>query len=155
MPTCSKCESPVQVFKTKSAKLCKEHLNAYNRDWYRSNRLSTLPKKAVSNRKRRSKIQDFVAEAKSVPCADCGVRYPPYVMDFDHLGDKVFAIAAKKSSVSKEVLLAEIAKCDVVCANCHRERTHRRLSVLADQSVDDGGGNSQKNELDQPSFPGV
>lgn len=75
-------------------------------------------------------LRKIVNEAKDKPCTDCGHKYPPYVMDFDHTSDdKEFTIGAVPC-VSPEVLRAEIAKCDVVCANCHRERTHRR-SVAA------------------------
>lgn len=63
-------------------------------------------------------------KAKNVPCADCGKSYPYYVMDFDHVrGTKVLRISAMQDR-KLEVLEEEIAKCDVVCANCHRERTY-------------------------------
>jgi len=68
--------------------------------------------------------------AKDCPCKDCGERYPPYVLDFDHReGEtKLFNIADLGAHcwMSVEDLETEIAKCDVVCANCHRERTHQR-----------------------------
>lgn len=67
-----------------------------------------------------------IAAAKQVPCADCGESYPPFVMDFDHRGDKEFDIGMAPTRVSMSRLLAEIAKCDVVCANCHRFRTFAR-----------------------------
>jgi hypothetical protein len=49
-------------------------------------------------------------------------------MDFDHIGDDKTAAINKMvwRPVSEARLRAEIAKCEVVCANCHRERTHRR-----------------------------
>jgi predicted HNH restriction endonuclease len=49
-------------------------------------------------------------------------------MDFDHRpGEtKAFEISQMLGKVSMETLEAEIAKCDIVCANCHRIRTHRR-----------------------------
>jgi hypothetical protein len=59
------------------------------------------------------------------PCMDCGKKYPYYVMDFDHRDP-----SAKLTEVSRLVnfgwvkLKAEIEKCDIVCSNCHRERTH-------------------------------
>jgi len=61
-------------------------------------------------------------------CADCGYNAHPAALDFDHLpGSK------KKTSVSQicswkdtAVVLAELAKCEVVCANCHRVRTVER-----------------------------
>lgn len=66
--------------------------------------------------------------AKDAPCADCKIQYPPYVMDFDHVrGTKLFNISvafANRYPIDKT--LAEIAKCDVVCSNCHRIRTHQR-----------------------------
>lgn len=66
----------------------------------------------------------FIDSVKSKPCTDCEKTYPPYVMDFDHVrGEKSFNISRGKC-ISKNKLLEEIAKCDVVCANCHRERTH-------------------------------
>lgn len=67
-----------------------------------------------------------IEAAKDAPCADCGVKYPPFVMDFDHVrGTKGFNIAPNRSR-SLELIKAEIAKCEVVCSNCHRARTHAR-----------------------------
>lgn len=83
---------------------------------------------ARSNLKHTRELRKLVEEYKTnKPCVDCGVIYPPYVMDFDHLDpttkvDKISRLAAQ--TTSKEKLLAEIAKCDLVCANCHRERTY-------------------------------
>lgn len=70
-----------------------------------------------------AKYRAIVIQAKSKSCVDCGRSYPPYVMDFDHREDKKFNIASWRSHSLQEIL-QEIAKCDVVCANCHRERTH-------------------------------
>lgn len=79
---------------------------------------------------RQQKVSADVDQLKAVPCADCGKSYPSYVMDFDHCrGKKDFNIStyvrSRCGSIKK--LLEEIKKCDVVCSNCHRERTHRRM----------------------------
>lgn len=66
---------------------------------------------------------------KEGPCTDCGGSFPPYVMDFDHLPGtkKTLAVSYLANHGSgKAKLLAEIAKCELVCANCHRIRTHTR-----------------------------
>jgi hypothetical protein len=51
-------------------------------------------------------------------------------MDFDHIsGEKIGIISAMVNEphhYSWDALLAEIAKCEIVCANCHRVRTHNR-----------------------------
>jgi hypothetical protein len=61
-------------------------------------------------------------------CADCNISYPPYVLDFDHLRDKEFGISRaiyKGTALSK--IKQEIKKCEIVCSNCHRVRTYKRL----------------------------
>jgi len=64
---------------------------------------------------------------RDVPCADCGRRFPPCVMQFDHRD-----ATAKKYEVTQilthahATILAEVAKCDIVCTNCHRDRTYKR-----------------------------
>jgi hypothetical protein len=45
------------------------------------------------------------------------------VLEFDHMGDKLFTVAKGLYDHSWEAVLSEIAKCEVVCANCHRRRT--------------------------------
>lgn len=69
----------------------------------------------------------WLSSLKTGPCLDCGVSYPPYVMHFDHRDpkSKQFQIAQSLTRAFRMVL-KEIAKCDLVCANCHAERTHRR-----------------------------
>lgn len=62
------------------------------------------------------------------PCSDCKIFYPCYVMDYDHRNpaDKLIGVAGLVSRGNKwERIEAEIAKCDLVCANCHRIRTHK------------------------------
>lgn len=74
-------------------------------------------------RQRKQKIDDL----KDQPCHDCGNRYPPECMDFDHVrGDKLFGVSTRRNDSWKRIL-AEMAKCDLVCANCHRIRTRDRL----------------------------
>ena len=75
----------------------------------------------------RSRNREFVNNLKRVPCTDCKVSYPPYVMDFDHLGDKKLSInRLVQKGYSIESILEELKKCEVVCSNCHRTRTKNR-----------------------------
>ena len=52
--------------------------------------------------------------------------FPVYVMDFDHRDpdDKEALISHLVNALSLRRLVAEMAKCDVVCSNCHRIRTY-------------------------------
>ena len=61
----------------------------------------------------------------SHPCVDCGER-DPVVLEFDHVDVKLFNVSKGLRDHSWQAVLDEIAKCDVVCANCHRRRTARR-----------------------------
>jgi len=66
---------------------------------------------------------------ESHPCVDCGER-DPVVLEFDHLRDKRFDIANRLVSVKWQTILDEMAKCEVVCSNCHRRRTAVRRGAL-------------------------
>ncbi len=106
---------------------CRACKAAYQKQWYERNKQRHRANVAATKLAQRNKNKELVREAKRRPCADCGASYPPYVMDFDHVrGVKVGNIALLKTYASTAVLLAEIAKCDVVCSNCHRIRTHKR-----------------------------
>ena len=83
-----------------------------------------------ANKRTRQRNAEFVRQMKNKPCADCGIRYPYYVMDFDHVrGEKEFGFGrVTQTNIALERIIKEIAKCDVVCANCHRERTQRKIA---------------------------
>lgn len=66
---------------------------------------------------------------QSSACADCNVSYPYYVMDFDHLNEKKWEINKLINTGNAKRLKEEIKKCEIVCANCHRTRTHQRISA--------------------------
>jgi hypothetical protein len=96
----------------------KEYLREY------AQRKSSKENQRLRNAKWRG--EDEIRALKTVPCADCGKAYPHYVMDFDHRpGEtKLFDISRHQWGAKRR--LEEAKKCDVVCANCHRERTHSR-----------------------------
>jgi hypothetical protein len=79
--------------------------------------------KNSTNIKKRTLIRD----AKDVPCIDCGNVFPYYVMDLDHLPqfEKKFQLGEYMYHTIAEIT-EELKKCQAVCANCHRYRTHNR-----------------------------
>jgi hypothetical protein len=103
----------------------KEKQLAAGRRWYRKNPQVYIDR---NDRRRRDRIR-WVRELKNAPCMDCDGRFPWYVMDFDHRDgeEKAFNIGdAVRGMVGLERFRAEIAKCDLVCSNCHRIRTAKR-----------------------------
>jgi hypothetical protein len=74
-----------------------------------------------------SESREYIKQHKTgKPCFDCGKVYPWYVMDYDHLEGKRFNIGSARKTVPLDIVKKEIKKCQVVCANCHRERTYQR-----------------------------
>ena len=132
MKICYKCqvEKPLTEFRKKGRhsekrqSYCFDCHTAYQKEYYQRNKDRALE----GARSRRRKIRALVKELKGVPCVDCGESYPSYVMDFDHISDDKACNVSEMvtRTVGEETLRAEVAKCEVVCANCHRERTHRR-----------------------------
>ena len=120
---------------------CRPCRAAYKQEHYRANKRRYIDNAA---RRRRTETEartefllDFFADN---PCTDCGEK-DPLVLEFDHMGDKKFNIAKGIRDRNWTSVLAEIAKCEVVCANCHRRRTARRggfirLVMAADLNVD-------------------
>lgn len=111
---------------------CKTCLRSRGRAYYKANQSR---QRSLSNQRRilyRITRRELMVKLKDRPCVDCGKRYPSYVMDFDHkCDDKLGNISslANRNYVTVKKLLSEIAKCDVVCSNCHRIRTYmRRIS---------------------------
>lgn len=122
----------------------------YSREYQRKRRLENPEKVAEARRKwtalnpyvgeraekRRQYHRDayaarreFINRFKMKPCLDCGKQYNPWVMDFDHRPgekkvEKLSALYFLRNN--QETIKEEIGKCDLVCSNCHRERTHRR-----------------------------
>jgi hypothetical protein len=87
--------------------------------------------------KYRQRILDHVRQLKETTgCVDCGpdIRHPYYRLQFDHLPghDKVERINRLIWRASHATILEEIDKCDIVCANCHADRTYKRQMGLMD-----------------------
>jgi hypothetical protein len=105
-----------------------EDSRAAIRRHYYANRQYYIEKAA----KRKKDIRELINLIKEViPCLDCGKNYPYYVMDFDHVGKKTATINDLIENCSIEKLEEEIANCELVCANCHRTRTYKRITGLS------------------------
>jgi hypothetical protein len=109
---------------------CRTCQSKYGKAHYAANRRHYIEQEAKRKRARAEKRMRFLLEYFNArPCADCG-EDDPLVLEFDHLADKRFDIGAGLPDRNWEALLEEMEKCDVVCANCHRRRTARRLGSV-------------------------
>ena len=108
---------------------CRACKAVMQKNWYQRNKARHLENVKAHKRLQIARNRALINEIKSAPCTDCGKRYPPPVMDLDHVrGQKVDDISRLVvRPVSARILLEEVAKCDLVCVNCHRDRTFRRL----------------------------
>ena len=109
--------------------ICKKCSSEQDSLRYRNETEAQKSRRREANKATKDKIVAEVNRLKGEPCTDCMVRYPPYVMQFDHLPGAIknFNIAqARNKAASLKALYAEVDKCELVCANCHAERTHKR-----------------------------
>lgn len=133
--------------------------NVYLREWKKRNpekykaswkRYNEAHKDVINARNRQRAIERkdiyrkwydekraIIKDLKSVPCSDCSRDYPWYVMDFDHVSGKKSGNVSRMLGRPLNVILDEISKCEVVCSNCHRERTFKRGDYGVNNS-DDG-----------------
>ena len=110
---------------------------AYMAAWRTANLEKIAAYRAANREKMRAVDRDHasagrkqVAVLKAGPCMDCGVSYPSCVMDFDHRPGttKTRGGVSQMSKAPWERVLDEVAKCDLVCSNCHRIRTRDRAN---------------------------
>lgn len=104
---------------------CRPCVRAYAKTWYEKNR----EKRIGVAKETRYKIAKLVEKIKtSNPCLDCGRKFHHCAMDFDHReGEEKNAdisVLVRRRGILK--VLAEIKKCDLVCAVCHRIRGYKR-----------------------------
>lgn len=105
---------------------CKICQREKGRAHYRANHDAYISRNLARSRDVSKEIRTL---KESKPCVDCGCYFPYYVMDFDHRpGEKKsFMVSRAVQQRTIATAMREIAKCDLVCSNCHRVRTHKRL----------------------------
>jgi hypothetical protein len=99
----------------------------YCKGHYQRNKAAYLAR----NARQRLEIRKYIHDEKNKPCADCKDSHPYYVMDFDHRDGtgKLYEPNRLTLVGSLWIVIEELAKCDVVCSNCHRIRTQSRLDA--------------------------
>jgi hypothetical protein len=99
-----------------------------SRRHYAKHREKVIAKAKVYSRAAKSRVRTHInTHLQNNPCIDCG-EADIVVLEFDHIGDdKKFNISdATRRGYSLDKVVAEIAKCEVRCANCHRKKTYER-----------------------------
>lgn len=78
------------------------------------------------NQRRQREFRDWYTSLKAGRlCADCGQVFHPAAMHWDHLPGsvKVNNLGELVRHGSRRLILEEIKKCELVCANCHAVRS--------------------------------
>ncbi len=134
----------------------KERYKEYNKKYYEANkegRKESGNKYREDNREKLRKRSELYREInkdkikeqsiglwikrkyEGIPCMDCEGVFPFYVMDFDHRPEEVKEFKISDNAIHRATSeriakwMKEIDKCDLVCSNCHRERTFDRSIV--------------------------
>ena len=98
-----------------------------SRKYYEANKAAVKARARVNTQITRKKVKAWLLDyLREHPCVDCG-ETNPIVLEFDHVrGTKHFNIAeAASRTLSLNRVMNEVAKCEVRCANCHRQKTYR------------------------------
>jgi hypothetical protein len=124
----------------------------YHNEWYHRNKHRLAEARRIRNRNEYRSRSAYILHRKLAigRCGDCGLQCTEQnhpVFEFDHRDPetKAFDIANGKKRPFRD-LKAEIDKCDMVCANCHRLRT------IASQAWKNRRDDSDPDDPSQPSL---
>jgi len=133
--TCIKCNCTKDIKEFRARKgikdnVCKTCVSTNNKAHYKANKADYFKRNKLYKAEIKQMVRDYKEESG---CTDCKNRFPYYVLEFDHLpgyekkaniADMINGSLARQA---KTQIIEEMAKCEVVCANCHRLRTHSRM----------------------------
>lgn len=135
MKTCSRCkkEKDYSEFHKRTyvsgtvayQAYCKPCQKEYDKNYYEEDK----ERRKSVNKKWQQEFIKWYNELKNKPCADCNNMFGTECMQWDHLPgyDKIDGVARiARLTWSRDKVLEEIAKCELVCANCHATRTKNR-----------------------------
>ena len=130
MKRCGKCgqEKPLEAFHRWNrgdgrAPWCKACRKEYDKAYFHANKHRRRPRAEIH-----AEFRAWFEALKSGPCSDCGGTFAPEAMHWDHRPGtvKLRDVANIAANHARRLVLEEIAKCDLVCANCHAVRTVAR-----------------------------
>lgn len=135
MKKCGKCgetKARSEFHKNRTKKdglrnMCKDCSTGYQRQYYKRK-----PKKYNQhNRRNYLRNKEFVDRYRRLCiCKECG-ESKWYVLDFHHIKDKDTEVSTLvRNQASIERIKNEIRKCEVLCANCHREKHYLERMAL-------------------------
>lgn len=137
MKTCYKCGLTKELSEFHKKKnrpdglqsICADCDNKRSRERYAANpEYSKKAVKRAKNRLDKGYMKKYLAYADGKPCVDCG-ETDMVVLEWDHVrGKKLFDIGTGLKRFSWESVLAELEKCERVCANCHKRRTAKTFN---------------------------
>lgn len=133
MKTCSQCKISKEEAEfywasqgrlRSNCKVChKAHMRPRSQAHYSKNKEYYTAR----NKAQRASLSEYIRTLKDFPCVDCNQKHPWWVMQFDHVkGSKKYNVSMMAKYGSRALVDAEVKKCEVVCANCHANRTYRR-----------------------------
>ncbi|MGC2237095.1 MAG: hypothetical protein WA584_13095 [Pyrinomonadaceae bacterium] len=102
----------------------REYQREYMRKWYQENKAKHI----TYVRNRDKKIKTWLKEYKAtLKCEICEENHPA-CLDFHHINpnEKEFALGRVNKFLSVKLLQKEIAKCQVLCSNCHRKEHYKQ-----------------------------
>lgn len=117
--------------KTGQFSYCRPCRRAYDRNYYHQR--GRTPRLARQRARVKAARAWMTSLKQGLACTDCGQRFPPWVMHWDHLPGrkKVACISDLVGSRRRTLALTELEKCELVCANCHVLRTINRAGRSA------------------------
>lgn len=121
---------------------CKSCRKTYDHEYYERTHQRSNETRRERRRAHQRERNEWLRSLKMRPCADCGSSFAPEAMEWDHLpGEiKLGEISTALRHRSEQVILDEIAKCELVCANCHAIRTRARImEKRSDRAVSEEG----------------
>lgn len=99
--------------------LCRDCQKIYRKEHYLKNKQKYIDKASAYRIEFKRRFFTWLSTQQCADCENNDFR----VLEFDHRYDKLFNVSEILNSCSAKLLWEEVAKCDIVCANCHRIRT--------------------------------
>jgi hypothetical protein len=129
-PSCKeqKQETEFNLTGNKLQSWCKSCQCVKAKKQYEANKEEQKKKIEENRKKRRSLLQQYLLDRFKSGCLDCGIT-DPRVLEWDHVNGKSWDISKLiHDGASIERAEKELAKCELVCSNCHKIRTYERTS---------------------------